>query len=131
MTKHVESVLPMAQVKWSASQLQPVIYWIRLAERAGHLSLWRGPEESDEEIELLRQTVGESGGRITTIDRIEDVAEAFRWILDDLRNQYVLGYYPPEKEGKNAWHKVVVRLDGSGLAVRTRGGYLEPRRWKP
>ncbi len=126
----VESVLPMAQVKWSASQLQPVIYWIRLEERGGNRSMWRGPEASDEEIELLRQTVEESGGQIAVIDRIEDVAGAFRWILDDLRDQYVLGYYPPEKKGKSAWHKVVVRVDGADLAVRTRGRYLEPTRWK-
>ena len=126
----VESVLSMAQVRWSASQLQPVIYWIRLEERSGHLSMWRGPVESDEEIELLGQTVEESGGRVRVIDRIEDVAQAFRWILDDLRNQYVLGYYPPEQKGKNAWHKVVVRVDGADLAVRTRGGYLEPTPWR-
>lgn len=125
----VESVLPMARVHWSAGQLQPVLYWIRLAAEPRHRSMWRDPDEHSEELELLRRTVEESGGWIETIDRIEDVEQAFRAILEDLRNQYVLGYYPPKSGGKDNWHKVLVRVGDDSLDVRSRGGYSEPAPW--
>lgn len=125
----VASVLAMNQVQWLASQLQPVLYWIGLEEQARHQSICRGPDEHQDELQTLARTVEESGGRTQMVERIEDVEQAFRWILEDLRDQYVLGYYPPKKEGKNACHKVVVRLADSRLEIRTRGGYLEPTPW--
>ncbi len=130
----VESVLPMDRVRWAASQQQPVLYWIRLNERAtaddekaDRWSTWRDPEEHGKELRQLRLAVEESGGRIQTIRRIEDVRSAFQWILEDLRNQYVLGYYPSES-GKTL-HKVHVRVRQDDLEVRSRGSYLEPSPW--
>ncbi len=125
----VESVMSMAQVRWSASQLQPVVYWIRLEERPRHQSMWRGPDEHEHEHEQFHEMALESGGRIETIHRIEDVGQAFRSILEDLRNQYVLGYYPPKTASKDAWHKILVRVPDPTLTVRARGSYLEPTRW--
>ena len=133
----VESVLAMEQVRWASSQLQPVIYWIRLSDgrendpSAKIKSPWRGPENHERELDLLRQSVAESGGRIDDIDRIEDVDKAFRWILEDLRNQYVLGYYPSSPSTRNPpWHDVLVRVRDTTLNVRTRDGYLEPSRFQ-
>lgn len=133
----VESVLSMEQVRWASSQLQPVIYWIRLSDgrendpSAKIKSPWRQPENHDRELSLLQRTVAESGGRIDDIDRIEDVDKAFRWILEDLRNQYVLGYYPSSQSNRNPpWHDVVVRVRDALLEVRTRDGYLEPSRFQ-
>lgn len=125
----VESVLPMELVRWTASQLQPVIYWIRLEQKPKHRSMWRTPDEHDRERELLTKTVLESGGRIETLTELDQVESAFRWILDDLRNQYVLGYYPSQRGGKRAWHDVQVRVRDTDLTVRTREGYLEPTSW--
>lgn len=131
----VESVLSMEQARWKARQLQPVIYWIRLEEGeegddSSHRSRWRSMDEHAEEVAELRETVFESGGRIETIRSIEEVDDAFRWILEDLRQQYVLGYYPSETDSRNPWHDVLVRVRDSSLEVRTRSGYLEPRGWK-
>ena len=133
----VESVLNMQQVRWAASQLQPVIYWIRLTEGreddpdASIRSVWRQPSEHDEELSLLRRSVVESGGRIDLIADIEEVEEAFRWILEDLRSQYVIGYYPTGKAShQDPWHDVLVRLRDATMSVRTRDGYLEPSRFQ-
>lgn len=132
----VESVLSMEQIRWAASQLQPVIYWIRLSEGkeddpdASIRSVWRQPSEHSRELSLLRRTVIESGGRIDSIAQIEEVENAFRWILEDLRNQYVLGYYPSSQASRDAWHDVVVRVRNSSLSVRTRDGYREPSRFQ-
>lgn len=132
----VESVLSMEQVRWAASQLQPVIYWIRLRKGnedqpgAQIRSPWRAPASHNEELGFLHRSVSESGGRIDDIDRIEDVEEAFQWILEDLRNQYVLGYYPNNEKARDPWHDILVRVRDSNLSVRTRDGYLESSRFR-
>lgn len=129
----VESVLNMEQVRWKSSQLQPVIYWIRLNEndedKKTLLSRWRKPEEHTVETQFLHRSVTESGGRIEEIRSIDEVAESFQWILEDLRNQYVLGYYPPKGSSRDPWHEVTVRVRERGLEVRSRSGYLKPQRW--
>jgi hypothetical protein len=51
--------------------------------------------------------------------------EAFAGILAELREQYVLGYYPTVAQGDGSWHAIKVRVKKSGLDVRTRGGYLD------
>ena len=76
-------------------------------------------------MEFLRDTVADTGGRVITIASIDEVASAFARLLAELREQYVLGYYPSISRGSGAWHKVEVRLDDRQLTVRTRTGYLE------
>jgi VWFA-related protein len=125
----VESALSMQQVQWMANQHQPVIYWIRLGTASNHRSSWRGVLEHEQEIEDLKSTVEESGGRIETIQGIEEVEQAFQSILEDLRNQYVIGYYPSVSARGEMWHKILVRVRDSSLDVRTRGGYLESTSW--
>lgn len=126
----VESVLSMEEVRWTAGQQQPVIYWIRTEQGRRHMSMWRGTEEHDRELELLEAAITESGGRIETIPSIEEVPRAFQAIQEDLRNQYVLGYYPKVSDDAKSWHRIDVRASAPGLAVRTRTHYLEPTRWK-
>jgi len=125
----VESALSMHQVQWMANQHQPVMYWIRLEAPSSHRSSWRGVLEHEQEFEDLKETVEESGGRVETIQYIEEVERAFQSILEDLRNQYVIGYYPRVSAGGDAWHKILVRVRNSNLEVRTRGGYLESTGW--
>ena len=125
----VESALSMQQVQWMANQQQPVMYWIRMETPPSHRSSWRSPSEHEQEFEDLKETVEESGGRVETIQRIEEVEQAFQSILEDLRNQYVIGYYPSASTGNDAWHKILVRVRDSNLDVRTRGGYLESTGW--
>ena len=124
----VESVLGMEEVRWIARQKQPVIYWIRLEAKAERRSTWRSIAEHRREIEAFEAAVVESGGRIETLESIDDVEKAFQWILEDLRNQYVLGYYPETTTG-DEWHRILVRVRDDRLDVRTRGGYLEPTLW--
>lgn len=125
----VESVLSMAQVRWAASRQQPVLYWIRLSEgTAGksHVSQWRGGESHKTELKDLERTVLESGGHVVPVERIEKVEGAFRAILEDLRNQYVLGYYPEESTGeKRGVHQIEVRLGDPDLEVRARTTYRD------
>jgi Ca-activated chloride channel family protein len=126
----VESVLSMEDVRAFARRSDVILYWLRLggAEPAGQVShtAWRNVEEHMRERQLLHDTVLESGGRILDVPRIEDVHQALAAVLQELREQYVLGYYPSNQRGPDTWHEVRVSVAGENVQVRTHRGYAEP-----
>jgi len=123
------STLPMESVLWKAGRSQALIYWI-LLEGEGHTSTdtistaWRDGDANKEEVELLRRAVERSGGEVYAITRPEELAGTFRNILAELREQYVIGYYPSNTRSDGSWHEV--KVDGPlGLRIRHRGGYVD------
>lgn len=123
----VLSILRMKDVLWKAQRSQAAIYWIRLQEGdplARFSSAWRDAGGNQREEEQLAQAVRESGGRIETLRSIDDVEAAYRGVLDELRSQYVLGYYPSNPRHDSSWRRVEVRA-GGGLRARTREGYID------
>lgn len=125
----LHSVLEMEEVVWKARRSRALIYWIRLDE-GGHrytsfATAWRNAEGNRREIELLEKAVAESGGRVATLDSIDGVEGAFRDILAELREQYVLGYYPSEVRNDGSWHGVRVEVGRSGVRLRAREGYVD------
>lgn len=127
----IESVLTMQQVQKIARQSQAVLYWLRLRRLDEALpqteifSAWRDGEGHRRELELLKSAVLESGGRIETLDNLEQIQTALQALLKELREQYVLGYYPGQSKGRGTWHDLELRVRGEGLQVRTQEGYLE------
>ena len=125
----VHSVLSMDDVLWKAQRSQAMIYWIRLEDDGPHQgasfnSSWRNYTENEREFELLERSIGDSGGRIVSVKRSADVPAAFREILSELREQYVLGYYPSNIRNDGRWHNVRVSAKRSD-SVRTRNGYID------
>ena len=122
----VHSVLPASDVLWKARAGQSLIYWIQLGgKHQSFTSAWRDFKGNDREYETLENAVRESGGRTLQINRIEELEGAFRNILQELRQQYALGYYATTAKGDGSWHKVDVQLKGRGGRVRTREGYAD------
>ncbi|MEM7349391.1 MAG: VWA domain-containing protein [Acidobacteriota bacterium] len=124
----VSSVLRMNEVMRSVRRSQALIYWLRLGagrSTGGQSSAWRSAEEHAREFELLERSVEESGGRILALADISETAAAFDDILSELRDQYVLGYYPSQSSGDGSWHQVRVRVGERSLKVRTRQGYVD------
>lgn len=123
----VASVLKMNEVLATVRRSRALIFWLRLgaADSVGHSSAWRDTDSHREEFELLERGVGESGGRVLILSDISETADAFTEILRELRDQYVLGYYPSNNRGDGSWHAVRVRVQGRGLKVRTRQGYVD------
>lgn len=125
----VHSVLGMQDVLWKARRSQALIYWIRLEGEGRYHggsfnSTWRNYTQNKEEWRLLEQSVEDSGGRIVSV-AVDDVAAAFREVLAELREQYVLGYYPSSIRNDGSWHNIQVRIRGGGFSVRTRNGYID------
>jgi VWFA-related protein len=124
----LNSVLDMEEVLWKARHSQALVYWIQLDEGRAHkgfATAWRDADRNREERRRLETAVEQSGGRIATIHRVDEVEPAFRGILVELREQYALGYYPSESRADGSWREVDVRVARSGLRVRTRGGYVD------
>ena len=123
------STLRMSDVTWLARRSRALIYWLRTGSREEAMktrsSAWKSPDSYRSEYEQLTRTVLETGGRIVTLNKIQDAEIAFREILKELREQYVLGYYPTISRGDGTWHRVTVRVRRPGLLVRTRGGYVD------
>lgn len=123
----VHSVVPMSEVLWKARTGQAMIYWIQLDEnkRKSYVSSWRSVEENDKEYQTLIKAVEESGGRIERIANVGQLEGAFQAILQELREQYVLGYYPSDIKKDGKWHDIRVDIQRSGVKARTRDGYLD------
>ncbi|MGH9464830.1 MAG: VWA domain-containing protein [Thermoanaerobaculia bacterium] len=130
----VHSLLSAEEVLWKAQRSQAVIYWIYLREAgegkgpreddAAFNSAWRDYETNQREMTFLKDAVEHSGGRIEALESASELGEAFAGILRELREQYVLGYYPTDRRHDGSWHELEVQVRGAGR-VRTREGYVD------
>ena len=69
--------------------------------------------------------VANSGGRIESVAAIDEVDAAFGRIISELREQYVLGYYPSQQLGPGTRHQVEVKVSESKVKLRTIREYEE------
>lgn len=126
----MESVLSMERAQALARQDSVVLYWLQPQDEGYELpvsfaSWWRNEDNHQRELNLLRRTILDSGGRIDVLRDINQVPAALGRVLKDLREQYVIGYYPSKTRGTGTWHDIEVRVKGSGLRARTQRGYVE------
>lgn len=124
----LDSVLTAADLEPVVGGSPALIYWIRLGGDSSHLkrrSVWRDFAEHDVEIEGLARLVAVSGGRIYDLPDVAGAPEVFREVLQDLRSQYVLGYYPDRPRADGSWRKIRVEVPGNDLRLRTREGYFD------
>ncbi len=124
----VNSVLSMADVLRKARTSQSLIYWIQLeggGKHKSYTSSWRGHAENDKDYRELAQAVEESGGRIQRVDRTADIEPVFRGIMQELREQFAIGYYPTNLKSDGSWHAVKVSVSEPGCKVRTANGYVD------
>jgi VWFA-related protein len=124
----VESLLPATEVLELARRSQAMVYWIRIDSEPyemRHRSPWRSVAEHTVERDALAEIVVSSGGRRIDIPRYEEASQAFAGILQELRQQYVLGYYPERQAHDGAWREIELKTARSGVDLRTRSGYYD------
>jgi Ca-activated chloride channel homolog len=66
----------------------------------------------------------ETGGGYFEIRPSDDLPATFAQVVDELHAQYLLGFAPPERDGKR--HKVDVRVLTKGDVPRARKSYVAP-----
>jgi len=72
----------------------------------------------------LKELAEKSGGRLLRADTIASLPDAFGQIAAELRTQYMLGYYPLNKDRDNRYRKIKVETTRKNVAVRARPGYI-------
>jgi len=74
--------------------------------------------------EQLRAIADQTGGRMYSLTRAEDLEGAYREIAEDLKVQYVLSYTPNNHGRDGMWHDIRIQVRNRGdVAIRTRKGY--------
>ena len=74
--------------------------------------------------QYLQTLSDKTGGRLLRADTLESIPDAFAQIAAELRTQYMLGYYPLNKEKDDRYRKIKVTTARKNVVVRARPGYL-------
>jgi Ca-activated chloride channel homolog len=99
------------------------VYAIGVFDRyATRLEEKKGPLQLDEVTSV-------TGGRVFSVHDSMEISRAVTQISEELRNQYVLGYYPSNRSRDGKWRRLKVRLTGSSQAsfrLYAKKGYYAP-----
>lgn len=71
----------------------------------------------------LKELADRSGGQVYRADTVALLPQAFAAIAAELRTQYMLGYYPSNKNLDGSYRKIQVKTSRKDIAVRARPGY--------
>jgi Ca-activated chloride channel homolog len=74
--------------------------------------------------QYLATLAEKTGGRLLRADTVESLPDAFARIAAELRTQYMIGYYPLNKERDEKYRKIKVSSVRKGVVIRARPGYL-------
>ena len=128
----------------SRSRLADAVEAVRLAEVPVYAIAieyedkgpWWAPGRNDSQwrqlrgagdIAPLRQLTDGTGGWTYPIQAAKRCKEVCLRIADELRNQYLLGYYPTNQDRDGLWRTIEVRTSRPGVTLTTRTGYYAPR----
>jgi Ca-activated chloride channel family protein len=111
----LKSLLKEADVEaYAIGMFDP--YAFRLEEKKGPLQ--------------LDEVTSVSGGRVFSVHNSVELSRAVTQISRELRNQYVLGYYPSHRSRDGKWRRLKVQLAGSasqaGFRLYAKKGYYAP-----
>jgi Ca-activated chloride channel homolog len=82
-----------------------------------------GSREGDNALKEMSQ---ETGGRVFTPFKVEELDDAFRQINQELRSQYSLGYMSTNPARDGSYRKVEIKVPERGLRLTYRKGYYAP-----
>jgi Ca-activated chloride channel family protein len=80
----------------------------------------------------LIQMAEDTGGKYYYVEDPRDLEPAFAHVSDDLRTQYVIGYYAPQRGADSSFRRIKVRMKDEALRgkyeLRYRSGYYADAR---
>ena len=71
---------------------------------------------------VMERLTTPTGGRAFFTDSIDELHDTFKDLLDELSNQYLVGYQPTNTSRDSKWREIRVEVDGHPN-VRARQGY--------
>jgi VWFA-related protein len=72
--------------------------------------------------EFLQKLAGNTGGRLFQ-QETDDLSDIFKQIADEMKRQYLIGYYPPEGSPAGTVHSIRVEVDRPNSVVRSKTSY--------
>ena len=131
--KHVLLIVTDGEDNTSRNSLERTIKEIQKTDTViytiGLLSEEKGKAKSKAK-KALKDIADASGGLAYFPENVEDVHNICDQVAHDIRNQYILGYYPSNFRADGTYRAVSVQVippSGRGkLVARTRNGYYAP-----
>jgi len=113
-----------SELKSLLEEADAEVYAIGMFDRyATRLEEKKGPLQLDEVTSV-------TGGRVFSAHDSAELSRAATQISHELRNQYVLGYYPSNRTRDGKWRKVKIRLAGpasqASYRLYAKKGYYAP-----
>ncbi|HJX84095.1 MAG TPA: VWA domain-containing protein, partial [Candidatus Angelobacter sp.] len=105
-----------------AQEAEAIIYSIIIVPVAADAGRNTGGEHA------LIQLSKDTGGKYYYAESMQQLDQAFRQVSDELRTQYLIGYYPNRRLSDSPFRRILVELvkkddERAGLLVRHRAGY--------
>lgn len=103
---------------------------IEMAQRAGVIvytistNLSNNPDEGDRSLKMLAEA---TGGQAFFPFKLQDVANAFHDIHEELRSQYSVFYKPDNFDANGQFRPIQIVADNKKFKVRAKKGYYVPR----
>jgi Ca-activated chloride channel family protein len=115
-----------AQAMEEAQRAAAMVYSIIIVPVAADAGRNTGGEHA------LIQMAEDTGGKYYYVEDPRDLEPAFAHVSDDLRTQYVIGYYAPQRGADSSFRRIKVRMKDEGLRgryeLRYRSGYYADAR---
>jgi len=83
--------------------------------------------ETDRGNKNLKRLAEETGGRLFTPTKVDDLTKSFVEIGNELRAQYTLGYRSTNTKRDGAYRKIRIAAGNKQFKVRARDGYFAPQ----
>jgi VWFA-related protein len=75
---------------------------------------------------VAKKMADETGGRVIEVHNNKSLEQAFDELSDELRQQYVLGYYPTNPKHDGSFRKIKIEVNRPDLRILCRRGYYSP-----
>jgi Ca-activated chloride channel family protein len=116
-----------SDIKRLVKEADTQLYAVGIFDPLGNRN--RTPEELNGP-SLLTDITDMTGGRVFSVERLEDLPDIATKIGMELRNQYVLGYHPSNRAHDARWRKIKIKLRAPKglppLNVFAKTGYYAP-----
>ncbi len=106
----------------AAQRADAVIHFLRLSDEPFYFNMGMGYNGSS----VARKMADETGGREVEIKSEKNLEGAFALISEELRSQFVLGYYPTNIKKDGTFRKLKVEVSRPDSKVLARKGYYAP-----
>ncbi|MBO0860879.1 MAG: VWA domain-containing protein [Chloracidobacterium sp.] len=118
--KDSKQVISEAQRSWA--QIYSACF--KIERESSGITIPIGGRGYSSDCKLLSDIAEATGGRSFEFESRGDLAQILNKILDELKSQYTLAYYPSSKENRAGFHKIKVVVNKPDIITRAREGYL-------